>query len=374
MRGFFYKTIIFIVMKTKLIITENQANVIIHHIKNEQLIQESWKDIVLGIAMLAGVGLTGQNKAQAQQALRDVNILQKVENVLQSEKLEQVIDSLEEAGMENAEERIYKNADKIEKNLEKASFKITKQEKGQGIKIHYGKEVLRDSVSTYDKLAKKLKAGWALSEIDIDTLQQITQDTVHGEAIFDTVAVPFAVGDLFGAGEFILDSDAANEVSSIIDDIKSQGYSIIGIKISSSTDKQRVSDKLSNKLIELGYDEGNKGLSKIRNDQIKKALINSNVPDSIIKQNIKWDQGRGEMGAATPQDPSARYVTLEIVAIKISDDAPEDRIIKTVEDVLTYNFEIAKVKGKSFVIKLPKINSSKKIKTGKCSPGQCPTF
>lgn len=111
-------------MKTKLIITESQAEKLIEHIKSEQLIKESWKDIILSVASLSGVRLSGQNQVQAEDALSDQKILNQIKAVLKGDKLVKLIDALNDAGMENAEERVKGNMYQIVRNLDAAELKL----------------------------------------------------------------------------------------------------------------------------------------------------------------------------------------------------------------------------------------------------------
>lgn len=357
----------------RIYITEAQAQLIINHIKAEKTIDESWKDIVLGVALLAGVGLTGHNKAQAQSALSDAEILKKVQSVLQDDRLDKVVDSLESAGLNNAEEFIKKNADKIEKRFDQASVRV-KGVKG-GVKVYYGDETKEVKVSSYPELVKKLKSGYALTNISQDTIRTIAHDTIQGESVIDTLKLPYNVGDFFGAGKYILSQEGKSSIKDILDSLKAQGYLVLGVNIESSTDKQRVSDDLNKTITGLGYKEGNEGLSAIRNDQIKKVLLDLGIDSTLIKQNILFNEGRGKMNAVNPQDASARYVLLEIDMIKIADEAPEDVIITTVEEAIAYNFELAKVKSKSFELRLPSLSiNPSNPKKGKCKLDACPTF
>jgi|TARA_R110002111_G_C6004149_1_gene373577 outer membrane protein OmpA-like peptidoglycan-associated protein len=357
----------------KVYITEAQAELIVNHIKNEKTINESWKDVVLGVALLAGISLTGHNKAQAQTALEDSKVLAQVQSVLQDERLSKVVDSLESAGLNNAEEYIKKNARKIEKKFDQASVRV-KGVKG-GVKVYYGDEVKKVEVSKYPELVKKLKAGYAITEISQDTIRQIMTDTVQGESVVDTLKLPYNVGDLFGSGKFVLSQDGKTSIKEILDSLQSQGYSVIGVNIESSTDKQRVSDDLNRKVGDLGYKTGNEGLSQVRNDQIKKVLLDLGVDTTLIKQTVKFNEGRGKLGAVNPQDASARYVTLQIDMIKIADEAPEDKVITTVEEVIAYNFELARVTSKRFSIRLPKMSVNPSGgKKGKCNNSSCPSF
>ena len=136
-----------------------------------------------------------------------------------------------------------------------------------------------------------------------------------------------------------------------------------------------MSDDLNKRVSDLGYKTSNEGLSQVRNDQIKKVLLDLGIDASMIKQTVLFNEGRGKLGAVNPQDASARYVTLEVDMIKIEDSAPEDEIITTVEEVIAYNFKVAKVMGKKFTLRLPSMSvNPKNGKKGKCNSTTCPSF
>ena len=75
----------------KLIITEqkrlinNSSDLLSESInKNSELLEEGWKEIVLGVAMLMGLNLTGQNDLTAKKALSDANTINQIEATLEN--------------------------------------------------------------------------------------------------------------------------------------------------------------------------------------------------------------------------------------------------------------------------------------------------
>jgi signal recognition particle subunit SEC65 len=364
---------------TKLLITESQLKRLIELNKNSinelPVLEEGFKDIVLGIALLTGVGLTGQNKIQAQSALDDKTTLNKIANVLQSDELKNVIDSLESAGMINPEEKIKQNADKITSELSQKGIKV---DLSKSLKIKEKKEV-KAKANNYKELAKKLKQGYAITNISQDTIKAIANEVGSNIQVIDSIETPtYDLSELFNPGNFIISNEAKTELKSILDQLKEQDYIIVGIRITSSTDKQRLSANLSQRLKDLSYPEGNEGLSKIRNDQIKKALMNLGVNDSLIKQTIKYNEGLGELNAVLPQDPLARYIQLQIDVIKIQDDITKAKV-KTEEDVIKSNFELVKLLdvNNKFNLKLPHITFKSKKGNGqffKRTINDSPTF
>ena len=81
---------------------------------NTKIINEGWKEVVLGIALILGVGLTGQNKDVAEEALKDPETMNKIKTTLEDENsLEELVDALKEKGMKNPESKLTSNIEKF---------------------------------------------------------------------------------------------------------------------------------------------------------------------------------------------------------------------------------------------------------------------
>ena len=50
-----------------------------------ELLEEGWKEVLLGVALLMGVGLTGINKTMAQNALKDEQTMSQIKATLEDE-------------------------------------------------------------------------------------------------------------------------------------------------------------------------------------------------------------------------------------------------------------------------------------------------
>ena len=74
-------------------LTINPTNVLTESInENVEKLDEGWKEIVLGISMLMGLNLTGQNDLTAKKALSDANIMNQIEATLEDKsKTEELI-------------------------------------------------------------------------------------------------------------------------------------------------------------------------------------------------------------------------------------------------------------------------------------------
>jgi len=100
----------------KIKITQEQYNKIILHeqASRSTLLNETTHDVVLGIAKLAGLKLTGTNEIMAKAALENVKTLGFIKSTLEDEKkMKELIKKFEEKGMNEPESFLAKNAESI---------------------------------------------------------------------------------------------------------------------------------------------------------------------------------------------------------------------------------------------------------------------
>jgi hypothetical protein len=104
-----------VIMK-KIKITKKQYETILEHEKNNRsLLKEN--NMLLGLSLLAGVKLTGQNEFLAKNSLSDTKVLNQIKNTLESDdKLKELVDQFKEKGMKNPEILLSDNANKIVDN------------------------------------------------------------------------------------------------------------------------------------------------------------------------------------------------------------------------------------------------------------------
>ena len=316
----------------------------------ESLINEEagFKDVLMGLALLAGVVGGSVSPASAQTKLSDKEVANKIEMVLNDkQQLQTAIDSLESRGMTDAADIIQNNAEDVKHELKKLGKT-------------YASVTVKDG--DYVKLAKLLKKGYAISAITTNkAIQKIERDTTYKRTTFsvDTVDIDWSSDELFGVGLYNLSPEFKDSLTSVFQQLKDNDLSIVSIDIESSTDKQRIGGAGA-KLQADGFEASNKGLSEARNNSVKRVIENifsqSDSDTPIINQNILHDQGRGQENSATPQDPSARYVKISIVCTQISEDVVETPTVKVVDekDVLIQSFKL--VKSKKIEINTPPVN------------------
>lgn len=106
---------------TRIRITEQQYNRILLSEEKERL-NECSNDVLLVIASLAGIDLTGNNKMIADRSKQNPNIMSKVKSTLGNEdELKGLVKSLEGKGLKNPNKFLSMNADKIIKNYNENS-------------------------------------------------------------------------------------------------------------------------------------------------------------------------------------------------------------------------------------------------------------
>jgi len=300
-----------------------------------ELLEEGWKEIILGIAMLADVAMPVDLQAQARKELEGptkTELTAQIDKVLKDPKaMNYVVDVLKKNGYKDAEEKVKKNAAHVKNELENL-------EKGEKIVI---------KTVSQDQLLEKIRQGYAITKVEQDTIKTKLDSMPNAASIIDSINLKMPVGDFFGPGEFVLKPQALAEINSIPAQISKQRGVILRVKITSSTDKQRVSQATQNKLKAAGYAATNQGLSEARNDAVKAAFEGAGINAQIIEQTVLAEQGKGQVGATTPQDPSARYVNAEVCAIKVDTLNPKGAHNTDIVQTVVYQFEITKVQGNS---------------------------
>lgn len=341
-------------MAKRIKITEQQLSVVINHLKENEskgLIEEGFKEWMLVGLMTLGsaAGIKAQDGAVSPDHIKAAKMVQSKLDSGDKEMVKYFDEADIELNRENLTKLLRVDNDRID------TFK-----------------------TKYLGTAKaKLDQGYALKKINI------TKDTTISElpkgSSIDTIISVDLSGNLFDVGKFTLNQGTVSELSETLKLIEMNGGRINSITIESSTDKQRISPQLEPKLVQAFGKGGNEGLSNLRNNKVKEYLVSVGVDDSLIKQDVKWEQGAGEVGAETPQDPSARYVRVIIdVSYDVAGLPPDSTVIDVVESV----YYVLIKKGEKHGTKKNKGGGSKsssskkgsgcKIDLGKIGSLKCP--
>jgi hypothetical protein len=305
-----------------------------------ELLEEGWKEVLLGVAMLMGVGLTGVNKAVAQDALKDSQTMAQIKATLEDEnKTHELAKAYEEKGMKNPDSLLAKNAEKIKNNFNKVA---------DDNKISY--KVSNKVVDNLTSLDVELARGYALkkSEISSDTTKGNVTKTIV--TIKDTVELELGNDNLFITGGYTLSSDGVNLITSAMDSIKDSGGRIISVNIESSTDAERV--------LKFKSDEdptGNIKLASLRTKSVSNLItdLDSNVTityreipnngSDVVSTNqfLKVKDDKVVLTALREKTSEYRYVKIKMV-VEYKQELPEENP-KPEDIVKKYRFELAKV-------------------------------
>jgi flagellar motor protein MotB len=305
-----------------------------------ELLEEGWKEVLLGVALLMGVGLTGINKTMAQNALKDEQTMSQIKATLEDEnKTRELAKAYEEKGMKNPDTLLAKNAEKIKNKFNEVAA-------DNNISYNVSTRVVDNLTSLDVELAR----GYALkkSEISSDTIKGNTTKTIV--TIKDTVELELGNDNLFITGGYTLSSNGVNVITSAMDSIKDSGGRIISINVESSTDAERV--------LKFKTDEdptGNIQLASLRTKSVTNLItdLDSNVtithreiPNNgsdvvSTSQFLKVKDDKVALNALRDKTSEYRYVKIKII-VEYKQELPEEN--PKPEDIIKkYRFELAKV-------------------------------
>lgn len=157
-----------------------------------------------------------------------------------------------------------------------------------------------------DKADLNVKQGYNLDSVQV--INTISDTIINKQVKGDTLSLKD--NNPFESGGFNLSQDFKEKLLSSIEYIKAADL-LFKINIESSTDKQKLSDKLANTLTSMGLSGDNAGLSKARMMSIKKILTDNGVDSSLIKFDIKVEQGVETISQ------EARYVKVDFYVIEM---------------------------------------------------------
>jgi outer membrane protein OmpA-like peptidoglycan-associated protein len=346
--------------------------------EDAQLLEEGWKEVVLGIAMMMGVGLTGLNKATAQTATKNAETMAQIKSTLEDEtKMKHVVDLLKQKGMKDPETKLANNAEKVMDTYNRIAA-------DDDIKYKVDVKV----VNNLQALKGKVGQGYALKGAEM------TQDTIHQAGqpqsitVTDTLEIDLGTDNLFITGGFTLSPAGVDTIATAVNEIKSQGGKIESVEIESSTDAEEIV-----KFKSAQDPTGNIQLSNLRTQSVVNEFVKLGVTENITHREIpnngssvvstqdflKVAKDKKATAALREKTSEFRYVKIKIVAtFETQSDEPQ-----TVDKVIqNYRFELVKViesTGKTAKIKTKTNFKHKNFKCHKKKRGgrvvdACSTF
>ena len=372
----------------KILLNEKKArlaasDVIINEsdIQQPELLEEGLKEVLLGVAMLMGVSLTAQNKAIADNALKNDSTMAQIKTTLEDEnKTKELAKIFGEKGMQNPELKLAQNAEKIAKSYNEIAT-------DNDIKYKVTDKVVTNLVA----LDRALGQGYALkkSEMSTDTIKGTSVNSIV--IVKDTIEVELGNDNLFMTGDFNLNDNGRNLIDAMLKEIQAQGGKVLSAYIESSTDAESV-PKFRNETDKTG----NITLASLRTKAVSDLISGFDGDISISHREIP----NNGLDVASTQDFNVvrkseedlkqlrnktsefRYVKIKLVA-EFEQKVPNEKP-KPEEIVKNYRFELVKVVTTKDTGKVVKLNggphfAKNKIKCKtKASPNigvyQCSTF
>jgi len=334
--------------------------------ESAQLLEEGWREVVLGVAMMLGVGLTGQNKAMAQDAVKNATTMAQIKSTLEDEgKVGELVDALKTKGMKDPESKLAQNAEKVMDAYNRIAA-------DDDIKYRVDTKVVKN----LQQLKGKLGQGYALknAEMSSDTVQN--QQSTPIVTVTDTMEINLGSDNLFVTGGFTLSPAGVDTIKMSIDAINAQGGKIQSVEIESSTDAEQIV-KFKNE----SDPTGNIKLANLRTQSITNELqklgVNSNITHREIPNNgaevvstqqfLKVANNPKATAALREKTSEYRYVKLKIIATFENPDSTKGDV-DVPKIIQSYRFELVKViesTGKTHKITTKTHFKNKKFKCSK---------
>lgn len=332
--------------------------------ESTQLLEEGWREVVLGVAMMLGVGLTGQNKAMAQDAVKNASTMAQIKATLEDEeKVGELVDALKTKGMKDPESKLAQNAEKVVDAYNRIAA-------DDDIKYKIDVKV----VNNLQALKGKLGQGYALkgTEMSTDTVQDIHKAQV---SVTDTLEINLGSDNLFVTGGYTLSPAGVDTITIAINEIKKQGGKIESVEIESSTDAEEIvkfkneSDPTGNiKLANLRTQSVSNLIGSIDNVSINHREIPNNGSHIVSTQQFlkvaRDPKATAQLRATTSE---FRYVKIKIIATFKPTDS-DSTVTKPDQIIKNYRFELVKIiesTGKTHKIKASANFKHKKFKCSK---------
>jgi hypothetical protein len=311
--------------------------------KDAEILEEGWREVVLGVSMLLGVGLTGPNKAIAQDALKNDETMAQIKSTLENrEKTDELVDLLKQQGLKDPDSLLAKNAQNVVNKFNKLADEND---------LTY--KVSTKVVDNLEKLSSELKQGYALKKSDIktDTIKGDVKVNTKSIVIKDTIEVSFGNDKTFVTGGYTISPEGVKEITDVLNDIKNTNGKIISANIESSTDAESV-PKFRNE----NDPTGNIKLATLRTKSISDLLNNIDgeidithveIPDNgsdvvNAKQFKSASSNPEELAKLRIKTSEFRYVKLTMV-VEFESNVEKGTVENPVDVVRNYRFELVKV-------------------------------
>lgn len=357
------------------ILLNEQTNRLIDE-QPKEVLEEGFKEVLLGVAMLMGVGLTGLNKASAQNALQNAETMAQIKSTLEDEqKTKELAQAFAEKGISDPDSLLAKNAEKI-------VDKFNELAKDKDMTYRVSQKV----VDNLESLSGELKKGYALKKADVstDTIKGVEQKNIV--TIVDTIEIELGNDNFFVSGDYMLSQIGVKAWEEAIDTIKLNGGKVISAIIEASTDAEATSkyrteyDKTGNvKLAEMRTSVMIDLINKMNGDvKITTREIPNNGADVVSATDfMNARNDKDKLDELRKKTAEFRYVKV-LLTVEFTQEVIET--IKPEEIVKKYRFDLVKVidtnkstyKKTSTTFKKKKLKCS--VKKGRFGSVKCFTF
>jgi flagellar motor protein MotB len=240
------------------LITESQYS---NKLKEQEILEEGWKEVVLGAAMLLGTNLSSAQISKSEQVLQNVETLEQVKETLENKE-----------GIHDLAEKLRMDPEELEghmkKNAEQIEYTFDEYAKKKNLSINLN---IPTGGSRKGYAGKITKGGYAVTGIETiyDTLKVNPGEPL---TIKDSIAINITQDESQKTFEHKLSQKTLDDIQNLLSEIESIGGKITNIEIMSKTDAERVPSYISN-----SDPTGNLTLAKKRAQEAVSALNNSGV-------------------------------------------------------------------------------------------------
>lgn len=271
---------------------------------NEQAnrLSESTREVLLGVAKLMEVPLSGLNKVSAENALKNDSVMGQIKSTLEDEdKIKELSKAFSEKGMKNTEFKLASGADSIVKRYNN----IAKENK---LTYQLSDMAVDNLINLDKKLAKEREIQ--KSEIHLEDTKVEVKNTI---TIKETILLELRNDKIYDLGGVDLNSNGMLVFSSIINNIKRLNGNILDIFVEISTDSEPVFTS------EEEYDSsGNISLLKARIKNIA-DLFNKLEGDVKVRYREIPNNGSDVVGSRKFKEASGNEEELSVLRLKTSD-------------------------------------------------------
>ncbi len=324
-----------------------------------KLLSEGWREVVLGVALMLGVRLTGQNRDIAQKAVKNATIMNQIKATLEHpKKIDDLVDAMEEKGMKDPSSVLAKHAERI---MNKFNSFATKDNLNHRIDV---------------KVVNNLQAlNGMVQATNLENTNETIETTPETPiTVQDTLDIEINSDNLFKDEGFTLTTKGEDVLQIAIQEIKKQGGKLLGVEIIVSTDAETMikfkseSDQTGNiKLADLRMKSIANSISTLESGvSIKHREIPNN--GSTIVSNLHFDAAindKAKLINLKNKTKEYRYVKLKLTMVFESNNGNQKP--GPTKIINTYRSEMIKVINNAGKIRDIETKAHFKFKKFKCT-------